>query len=739
MKPWIKTIYHFFPVQLFILHFRKYQVLLLFWYILFSTINSGFLKSYGADALFFVPEYLGEVNISGAIITGVAMGVFIMSWNITTFIMHTKRFRFLATTAHSFLKYSINNGLLPLIFIVFYMVRLYQFDEYKELMTTGAILSLMAGILLGYILLIVISFAYFFGAGRTISGHMAAIISNPELFNKRFAGKPMVLNGFGLKVNYFLTESLRLRKIRNVSHYREDYIDAVFKRHHIAAILSILLALGFLILVGFMLDNPYFEMPAAASIFIFFSLMVAVIGSLSYFLESWSLPVAIILLVVLNFLFKEEILDPRNKAYGLNYHAQTATPAYTKESLNDLCDSIHIRQDRENMLAILETWKKKQTSDKPTMVFINVSGGGLRSSAFVMNTLQHLDSMMDGRLMQHTFLISGASGGMLSATYYRELYRKKLKDSGVDLYDKKYDEKITGDLLNPIFTSLMARDLLASNQKFTVNGQEYIKDRGYAFERKLGRNTDGLLDITLKEFAEDEKNAKVPLIFFSPVIKRDSRKLLISTQPISFMMKPHALQGDTINSPDAVDFSALFKAQGPLNLRLLTALRMNATFPYVLPNVWLPSKPIIDVMDAGLRDNYGQEISLRFIDNFKEWILKNTGGVIILQIRDRNIDNWQEPFETTSATDVIVTPATMLQHNWFKIQDYSQDNNFAYFKENLDTLLQKVTIVYLPEKADTKVALNFHLTAREKSEIFQSLKNKKTEMILQEFAKSVKP
>jgi len=248
-----------------------------------------------------------------------------------------------------------------------------------------------------------------------------------------------------------------------------------------------------------------------------------------------------------------------------------------------------------------------------------------------------------------------------------------------------------------------------------------------------------LLDITLKQYADDEKKAKVPLIFFSPVIKRDSRKLLISTQPISFMMKPHALQADTANSPDAVDFSALFKAQDPLNLRLLTALRMNATFPYVLPNVWLPSKPVIDVMDAGLRDNYGQEISLRFIDHFKDWILKNTGGVIILQIRDRNRDNWQEPFETTSATDVIVTPATMLQHNWFKIQDYSQDNNFAYVKENMDSALQKITIVYLPEKTDSKVALNFHLTAREKNEIFQALKNKETEKILREFAKSVKP
>jgi hypothetical protein len=41
--------------------------------------------------------------------------------------------------------------------------------------------------------------------------------------------------------------------------------------------------------------------------------------------------------------------------------------------------------------------------------------------------------------------------------------------------------------------------------------------------------------------------------------------------------------------PDAIDFGAFFANEGPMNLRLLTALRMNATFPYVLPNVWLPT------------------------------------------------------------------------------------------------------------------------------------------------------
>lgn len=53
MKNTLKNIYYFFPVQLFILHFKKFQILLVFWYVLGSTINSGFMKSYGADALFF--------------------------------------------------------------------------------------------------------------------------------------------------------------------------------------------------------------------------------------------------------------------------------------------------------------------------------------------------------------------------------------------------------------------------------------------------------------------------------------------------------------------------------------------------------------------------------------------------------------------------------------------------------------------------------------------------------------
>lgn len=52
-----------------------------------------------------------------------------------------------------------------------------------------------------------------------------------------------------------------------------------------------------------------------------------------------------------------------------------------------------------------------------------------------------------------------------------------------------------------------------------------------------------------------------------------------------------------------------------------------------MPNIYLPTKPEVQAMDAGLRDNYGFETSYRFLYEFKDWINKNTSRVIIVQAR----------------------------------------------------------------------------------------------------------
>ena len=192
------------------------------------------------------------------------------------------------------------------------------------------------------------------------------------------------------------------------------------------------------------------------------------------------------------------------------------------------------------------------------------------------------------------------------------------------------------------------------------------------------------------------------------------------------------------SGPDAVDFAAMFKNEDPMNLRFLTALRMNATYPYILPNVWLPSDPVIDVMDAGLRDNYGQETSLRFINVFKDWIKQNTRGVLIIQVRSKVKGSWNSDYVNNNITGIVTKPFTMLQTNWFMLQDYFQDDEITYTQNLLDSNFHRVAFMYIPEKEDRSATLNFHLTAREKEEVGASLNRKNNMDALEEVKRYLK-
>jgi hypothetical protein len=524
-----------------------------------------------------------------------------------------------------------------------------------------------------------------------------------------------------IKVEWYLETPARLKKTRDVSHYTRDFIENIFKRHHFAAVLSVFAAFLFLIGIGFLQDSAFFQIPAAASITVAFAIMIGVAGAFTYFLQSWSVPFLLLLIVVLNLFYTWDWIDPRNKAFGLNYTNNKERPLYNRESLRTLASAKNVSADSLNMIRILENWKKKQNEEKPLLVLLNTSGGGHRSATFTMSILQRLDSVTKGELMKKTFLITGASGGMIGASYFRELYLRKQKGENIRLQDKKYVDDISGDLLNPLFSSFVARDMVSPTMKFKVGPYVYVKDRAYAFETALNKNTNSFLNKQLKDYKEEEEQATIPLNFFNSVISRDSRKMIISTQPVRFMMRSrHDSTMIPAMDPDVIDFASFFEKQDPQNLRVLSALRMNATFPVVLPNVWLPSDPVIDVMDAGLRDNYGQETGLRFLEFFENWIQKNTRGILIIQLRDRPAGGWDFPYETENIGDHVTKPFLMLQHNWFKTMEYFQNDLLSYYTQNAEHSIHKVTFEYVTEKKEDKAALNFHLTQREKKNIMSS-------------------
>jgi len=742
MKKYVIGIWYSLPIQLLFLHFRKYQIFLVFWYILFATIASHFLNTYGAASLFLAPEYMGKVNMLSTAIVGMSIGIFIMSWNITTFILHSKYIRFLATTAQPFLKYCINNCIIPLLFLVYYFIRAYRFERYEELNNYATIFILVSGFLLGFCLALLIAFFYFFSADKSIfKSHKKSMLAANKAYIDQIVNKPLQETKTEFRVDWFLSAFLHLRKPRDVRHYSETFLDDIFKRHHLAAVLSVFIAFIFLIGVGFFSDNEVFQLPAAASITILFAILIAAAGAFSLFLKSWSIPVMLLVYSIFNYLYVHEIFDPRNKVFGLNYYPKQERPVYDMATIQALaCDS-NMQKDKLRFLNTLQLWKQQQEEEKPVLFIINVSGGGSRSATFTMHTLQLIDSALQGKLLSKTVLINGASGGMLGAAYYRDLYLEQINgNKRIHLLDKQYVQDISKDLLNPLFSSFVSRDIIGPVQKFSVQKNEYTKDRGYAFEQKLGSNTRGLLDKPLSAYKDAEYEAKIPTIIFNAVINKDGRKMMIATQPFRFLMVPPKSDSNNIHPvPDAIDFNSFFAKQNATDIRVTSALRMNATFPYVLPNVWLPTKPIIDVMDAGLRDNFGQETSLRLLAHYKDWMLQNTKKVVLIQIRDHAATNWEQAEQNNSIVSFFTKPFVLLQNNWFKMQDYYQTDQMAYLLNSFQGHLQKISFQYIPDKNIKPASLSFHLTQAEKNEIAGSLYHSANKDALQNLINAIRP
>lgn len=708
-----------------LLHLRRYQILLVFWLILFSTVSGDFAKNFGAISLFLAPEYLGSVSFYSIFILGLGVGAFIMSWNITTFILHSKRFKFLATTNHPFEKYCLNNGIIPLAFILFLFVKAVMYQHYNELNSLGNILILLAGLFLGLTTTLFISFTYFFSANRTILRSIQRKMGGPRKLLQQIMTKEAQSDDYALKVDNYLNTLFHSRRARKVDHYNKHFLDQVFRRHHFAAMLTVAVAFVFLVIMSYLTVYPAFRIPAAASILIFFSILIGITGAFAYLLGTWTIPVLALGLILLNMAIKRDIIDTRSKAYGLNYNNREARPTYSFRYLDSLFTPAMAQQDELQTLRIFSRWSNKFPSDvKPKLVIINVSGGGSRSATWTMNVLQHADSLLRGGLMPHTFLITGASGGMIAAAYFRELYWEKLQGKKIDLYGRQYAENISKDLLNAVFSSFAINDFFTPFQHFTLSGNSYSKDRGYAFERQLNINTGGVLAKTLLDYETPVRNAFIPMMLFTPTITADGRKLLISSQPVSYMTWPqYEKVNRSVRDVDGVDFLHYFQHQNPEQLLVTSALRMSATFPYVLPNVYLPTDPIIDVMDAGLRDNYGQETSLRFLHVFRDWINRHTSGVVFIQIRD-NRKNEVVPIEKQKdLTDMVLEPLFNMQRNWSAYQDFEHDDLTAYASHFFKVPFDRVIFQYVPEKGNETAALNWHLTGREKTDISQALYN----------------
>jgi hypothetical protein len=225
------------------------------------------------------------------------------------------------------------------------------------------------------------------------------------------------------------------------------------------------------------------------------------------------------------------------------------------------------------------------------------------------------------------------------------------------------------------------------------------------------------------------------LLVLSPTIINDGRKLFIASHRVTYLNSVIDAYPDyALWKIAGVDFLSLFRDHGAGNLRFLSALRMSATFPYITPNTTLPTNPSIQIMDAGISDNFGISDAVRFLYAFKDWISENTSGVVVVSIRDS--PKLGEIAERTSQSilDALTQPISTVYNNFENFQDISNDTYLGFAKTWFTKPIDRIDLQYQIEsyapvlsKMDSlrqnnaRASLSWRLTAREKEGIVDNI------------------
>ncbi|MGY6743180.1 MAG: patatin-like phospholipase family protein [Cecembia sp.] len=740
---WDKIIYSF-PIQLLFLHLRKNLLLLVTWGLLVLIIFQSFGTVLGIPFLFLDPEYLNRVSWRSFFLVGIALAIFTMAFHMTTYILDGPRFKFLAIIPRPFLQYCLNNSIIPLSFYLLYLYAFISFQLDNEHENNRIVWEYFFGFSAGSIITFTLLFVYFgftnkdffvLFAGSVEKQLRKTKISRANML-KRIKESKRAKN----KVLDYLDISFRFKLVRqDLSGFEGQQLLRVFDQNHLNMIIIQTALISLIMLMGIFRETPFLQLPAAASGILLLAIATMLVGAVSFWLRDWGTPAVLAFILVFNSLSNTTWFNRPHEAFGLDYDAEPAS--YNLEKLNAILHPDTVKADRDYTLQILENWKAKfPEGSKPKMVFITVSGGGQRAALWALKVLQEAHFVTSNRLFEHTQMITGASGGLIGAAVFREVYLQALADPSISVKDEKYLDEISSDNLNPIIFTLLVNDLLFRNQYFEYNGRRYLKDRGFAFENQLNINTQGILDKPLSAYREPEFYSQIPMLPVTPLVTNDGRKLYIAPYPISYFGVSNKRVEGLNEKSQGIDFQRFYSRHDASNLRFITALRMGATFPFITPNIQLPSKPQMETMDAGLSDNFGMQDALKFIDAFEEWIAENTSGVLLLTIRDSEkfaeIDQKYPP----RILEKFFTPLKNIYINWDNVQTLHNEVLFTRMKESVDFPMERIefeysTLQYLRERglADEegvfnqleqeiqRASLNWRLTAREKKSIIDNI------------------
>ena len=214
-----------------------------------------------------------------------------MAFNVYSYIKLGPRFPFLVVVSTPFFRFCINNCLLPLSFIIVYLVKMSSFQLTEELASYGTVFIYNLSFVTGFLLFIFLSVLYFFPLRTNKEADDSFSESNPV--------STITSKGIGQKwYNYFrekrtrpvfyIGRGFKIHKSRSVSHLDKSVVEGVFSKTRINAFIFEILTITAFISLGFFRNIALFEVPAAMSILMLLTILSMVIGALNSWFHRWT-------------------------------------------------------------------------------------------------------------------------------------------------------------------------------------------------------------------------------------------------------------------------------------------------------------------------------------------------------------------------------------------------------------------------------------------------------------------
>ncbi len=283
-------------------------------------------------------------------------------------------------------------------------------------------------------------------------------------------------------------------------------------------------------------------------------------------------------------------------------------------TINECADAPLYRTEIKTQFARWLEAREAAKGDSLPLIVIATEGGGVRGSVWTSELLFGLNRHMPG-FNEHTFAISGVSGGGVGAAFYLAFLHDSLSNPQDTVFTKaNLDQVLREDFLSPVIGGFIFNESIQMLLPWPVKSLERTKRLedawSYTYKKHFNpgkaRSFANPFDSSFTSLYKNDFNYRIPSFVINGTLAETGQKTIVSNLVThgnrSFM--------------DVVDILHLTQSDMPLK----TAATMCSRFPFIMSGGRFQAKDTQSsgiqsghVTDGGYFDNTGMETAIQLV------------------------------------------------------------------------------------------------------------------------------